>query len=219
MRWIDRGPEPASVAGYAQQFTQGWIDYFQHRVGPRPEDFHWVEFRPALGSRSSNICWYCERKCYVDSQAVDRAATVDHFRPISRFPALAYAWDNWVYSCRRCNGEENKGNGWPETGYVDPCAAVAGERPDRYFDYDVDTGEIIPREGLLGDDRLRAVHTIADLGLNKLDVRFYRFDHTKRFMEDLAALPISDRRQFVAFVHRTTSRIWWSDPNGSQAIA
>ena len=194
MRWVDRGPEPDGVAGYAGRFTQGWIDYVENRVGPRPEDSHWREFRPALAGRSGGICWYCERQC----SAGDRAPTVDHFRPISRFPALAYEWSNWVFSCRRCN-EDNKDNKWPETGYVDPCADVEAERPERYFDYDTATGEIIPKDGLARADRLKAVHTINDLGLNKLDVRYYRFAHTRRFIADLQTLPPADRRAFVAW--------------------
>ena len=196
MRWVDRGPEPGGVAGYAAQFTQGWIDYFEHRVGGRPEDFRWVEFRSTLGSRSNNICWYCERQCSA-AESRERAPTVDHFRPISRFPSLAYSWSNWIFSCRRCN-EDYKGNKWPETGYVDPCSDAVAERPERYFDYDAATGEIIPKDGLAGDDRLKAVHTINDLGLNKLDVRYFRFDHTQRFIEDLQTLPASDRQDFVA---------------------
>lgn len=197
MRWIDRGPEPGGVAGYAQQFTQGWVDYFQNSVGSRPEDFRWVEFRSTLASRSNNICWYCERFCHTDAESRERAPTVDHFRPISRFPALAYAWSNWIFSCRRCN--ENKDDGWPGPGYVDPCTAVVEERPDRYLDYDTATGEIIPKDGLAGDDRLRAVRTINDLGLNKLDILSGRFDHTRRFVEDLSELPVEDRQDFIAF--------------------
>ena len=197
MRWVDRGPEPAGVAGYAAQYTQGWIDYFENRVGARPEDSHWREFRPALGSRSSNICWYCERQC--DANVGERAPTVDHFRPLRRFPSLAYQWSNWVFSCRRCN-EDNKRDGWPDTGYVDPCADDVAERPERYFDYDVLTGEIVPKIGLTGDARQRALHTINDLGLNKLDVRYHRFDHTRRFIRDLRAMPIGDRRDFVAYL-------------------
>ena len=198
MRWVDRGPEPGRVAGYAGQFTQGWIDYFENSVGGRPSDFFWAEFRSTLGSRITNICWYCERQCSADSQAGDSAPTVDHFRPLSRFPALAYVWSNWVFSCRRCNSDENKGNGWPETGYVDPCAAVVAERPERYFDYDAKTGEIIPKGGLAGDARLKAVRTINDLGLNKLDVQHYRFYHTQRFIKDLRKLPVGDRQDLVA---------------------
>ena len=197
MRWIDRGPEPGGAARYASRFTQGWIDYFDNKVGWRPEDYYWREFRTALGSRSNNICWYCERLCYADADSRERAPTVDHFRPISKFPALAYVWPNWVFSCRRCN-EDYKGNQWPEQGYVDPCADDVGERPERYFDYDAETGEIIPKTGLIGDARRKAWHTIEDLGLNKLDVRYYRFDHTQRFISDLSSLPVEDRQDFIA---------------------
>ena len=198
MRWIDRGPEPDGVFGYAGRFTQGWIDYFENRAGGRPEDSYWRGFRPALGSQTNNICWYCERQCYAGAESGGRAPTVDHFRPISKFPALAYVWSNWVFSCRRCN-EDYKGNQWPEQGYVDPCADDVGERPERYFDYDAETGEIIPKTGLIGDARQKAWHTIEDLGLNKLDVRYYRFDHTQRFIEDLRALPVRDRQDFANF--------------------
>ena len=197
MKWVDRGPEPAGVAGYAQQFTQGWIDYFVNRTGSRPEDSHWRESRPALGSRTNGVCWYCERKCSAAADTGGRAQTVDHFRPISRFPALAYAWSNWIFSCRRCN-EDNKDNQWPEWGYVDPCAAVPEERPEHYFDYDTATGEIIPKGGLVDHARRKALRTIYDLGLNKLDVLYYRLDHTQRFMRDLQAMPDGDREDFVA---------------------
>ena len=196
MKWVDRGPEPDGVAGYARRFTQGWIDYFESRVGERPEDSCWREFRPTLGSRTNGVCWYCERLCYADGEAGAHAPTVDHFRPLSRFPALAYAWSNWIFSCRRCN-EDNKDNGWPEWGYVDPCADDAAERPEHYFDYDPATGEIIPKGGLAEDSRRKAVRTIDNLGLNKLDIRFHRFDYTQRFLRDLRKMPDSDRQAFI----------------------
>ena len=174
------------------------LNIFQNRAGGRPDDSCWRGFRSALGSQTNNICWYCERQCYAGAESGGRAPTVDHFRPISKFPALAYVWSNWVFSCRRCN-EDYKGNQWPEQGYVDPCADDVGERPERYFDYDAETGEIIPKTGLIGDARQKAWHTIEDLGLNKLDVRYYRFDHTQRFVSDLSSLPVEDRQDFIAF--------------------
>lgn len=205
MRWIDRGAEPAEVAGYAQQFTQGWIDYFQNRTGDRPSDFLWSIFRPGLGSRSKNVCWYCERMC--DAETGGRTPTVDHFRPISRFPHLAYEWSNWVFSCRRCNGE-NKRDSWPDLGYVDPAATEVGERPERYFDYDAATGEIIPKPGLTGDARERARQTITDLGLDKLDVMYNRFVLMNMFIQDLLSLETEDRRayadRFVQQAHEYT---------------
>ena len=196
MHWIDRGPEPADVAQYARQYTPGWVDYFQSGAGERPTDFLWSLFRPALGQSSNNNCWYCERQCDF---AGDLAPTIDHFRPLSLFPQLAYAWANWIFSCRRCNSDNKKDN-WPEPGYVDPCAADVAERPERYFDYDAETGEIIPMNGLSGAALQRARHTINDLGLNKLDVMYYRLQWTRQFLADLLALPVSERQAFAEYI-------------------
>ena len=202
MRWIDRGPEPNGVEEYDHQFTQGWVEYFRDRAGGRPDDSYWREFRRTLGDSSANNCWYCERLCLREVYDGGRAPTVDHFRPLSRFPELAYRWSNWIFSCYRCNAD-NKGDSWPNEGYVDPSAANEEERPERYFDYDAVTGEIIPMPELPSEARERAQRTIDDLGLNKLDLRFYRLDWTRRFIEDWKALPIEDRPAFTAFARRS----------------
>ena len=198
MRWIDRGPEPDGVAGYGRQFGQGWVDYFRHQIGGRPTDSYWREFRTALGSRSGGLCWYCERRCEPASEMGGKSATVDHFRPLCRFPELAYEWSNWIFSCYRCNSE-NKQDKWPASGYVDPSADDEREQPERYFDYDALTGEIIPHPGLTGRDKRKAEGTIDDLGLNKIDVRFYRLDWTRQFMADLRMLPTEARADFVDY--------------------
>ena len=170
MRWIDRGPEPATVADYARQFTLGWVNYFQNSIGGRPTDSYWGDYRATLGAQSGDICWYCERKCGADAPVGSAAPTIDHFRPLSRFPELAYAWSNWVFSCHRCN--QNKGCGWPETGYVDPCAAVVAERPEQYFEFDA--GDIIPKNGLAPAEQRKAWATIDDLRLNNPVLKGYR---------------------------------------------
>ncbi len=196
LRWVDRGPEPAGVAGYASQFKPGWIDYFQNHVGGRPTDFYWSRFRSILGSRTNNICWYCERQCVASDESGGKAPTVDHFRPISKFPALAYDWSNWIFSCHRCN-VDNKGDQWPEAGYVDPCAFHASGRPERYFDFDPVTGEILPRKDLSENARRMALDTINDLGLNKLDVRYYRLEWTRQFVNDLLSFPVPQQRTVI----------------------
>ena len=195
MRWIDRGPEPAGVAQYARQYTQGWIDYSQNRTSDRPTDHHWGEFRPALGNRSNNTCWYCERLCYADAEIGERAPTVDHFRPISRFPQLAYAWSNWIFSCKRCN--DHKADRWRVAGYVDPCADADEERPDQYFDYEPDTAHIVPKSGLSVDARRKAQDTIDDLNLNRLELRWDRHDLTLRLLAAFAEQPPDQRQTFV----------------------
>ncbi len=199
MRWVDRGPKPDGVDGYARQFTQGWVDHFRNDIGGRPTDSYWREFRPRLGMQSDGNCWYCERRCEPASEVGGKAATVDHFKPRSRFPELTYEWTNWVFSCRRCN-EDSKGDRWPAVGYVDPGAVGECERPERYFAYDMLTGEIVPHPNMKGDGKERAESTINDLGLNQIDVRFYRLDWTRQFVEDLRTLPPQDREALIGFV-------------------
>ena len=88
---------------------------------------------------------------------------------------------------------------WPALGYVDPGAGDERERPERYLDYDPLTGEIVPHASLAGNDRRKAEGTIADLGLNKIDVLFYRLDWTRRFVADLRALPADARTEFADY--------------------
>ncbi len=195
MRWVDRGPEPGGVAEYARQFTQGWVDYFQNQTGERPTDFLWGIFRPVLGTRTNDICWYCERQCNVGAESGGSTPTVDHFRPLSRFPRLAYEWSNWIFSCQRCN--HNKANKWPDLGYVDPCAADATERPDRYFDYDMLTGDIVPKRSLPSAAQRRAWDTIDDLGLNNLDVKIHRLECIQEFWNGVTSQPFSYRQTFI----------------------
>ena len=201
MQWIDRGPEPDGIQEYSQQYTQRWVRHFENGGGVRPNDSHWREFRNLLGSFSGNTCWYCGRLCLRDADDGGKAPTVDHFRPLVRYSALAYQWHNWMFSCRRCN-VENKGDKWPDSGYVDPSAADEQEQPARYFYYDAKTGEIIPKPRLSPEARERALHTIDDLGLNKLDVRWYRLHWTRQFVADWRELPAGDRIALAAFATR-----------------
>ncbi len=201
MRWVDRGVAPDGVDGYARQFTQGWVDHFRNGIGGRPTDHYWSQFRQGLRIRFNNNCGYCERECDTEAEIGGRTSTVDHFVPLNHEPERAYDWSNWVFSCRRCNGEYKQGR-WPDVGFVDPCADDATNRPDQYFDCLQETGEITAKPGLTEQRRQRANTTIADIGLNELDVRFYRFDWIRTLREDLMSLPISDRQALVAFYVR-----------------
>ena len=199
MRWVDRGPEPNGVAGYRRQFTQGWVDHFVHRSSGRPNDAYWGQFRPELRLRFSAKCGYCERRCDDMANDGDLSPTVDHFRPLNRCPQLAYQWTNWIFSCRACNNDF-KADKWPETGYVDPCALDTDERPERYFDCDETTGEIILKVGLNEVQNRRARNTRDDLNLNRADLQEERLDSIIRFKDDLLRFPAEDRQAFADFM-------------------
>ena len=190
MRWVDRGAEPDGVAGYRRQFTQGWVDYFEHRAGGRPTDSYWRQFRPELSRRFDGKCGYCERRCEDAAESGGLSATVDHFRPISHRPRLVYRWSNWIFSCSRCNGEKDAQ--WPADGFVDPCAFPMAERPDECFDYDFRTGALIPKAGLADADRRRAMRTISAIGLNKWDILIRRAEWVREIQGQLMQKPYSE---------------------------
>ena len=98
-----------------------------------------------------------------------------------------------------CN-EEYKRDWWPDGGYVDPAAAEAVERPEFYFDYDLMTHDVIPRDGLSGDELRRAWDTIDYLGLNRLDVRYRRQDTIRQLIEDIRKLPVEERLALAEYL-------------------
>lgn len=200
MRCVDRGSEPAGVDEYRRRYTQGWVDHFQSGMGQRSPDLanHWRDFRDELGARFNGKCGYCERACDAVPDNIGIAPTLDHFRPINRFPELAYEWTNWVFSCRRCN--DFKGGKWPESGYIDPCPADLADCPEEYLDVDADTGSLLPKSTLASSDKAKAQYTIDDIGLNQLDMLIYRLRWIRDFRADLGQMPTrADRQALIDF--------------------
>jgi len=155
MHSVDRGPEPARLKPIRRRLTPAWVRHYRMHQGNRPGDARWREFQLELSDAFFSLCGYCETECKGE---------VDHFRPKSREPELAYEWTNWVLACHTCN--QAKAEKWPAGGYVDPCAKRAPERPESFFDFDTTTGEIKPKEDLSEGRRRRARRMIEDLNLN-----------------------------------------------------
>ena len=157
MHWVDRGPEPAGLGQTRSVYTPRWVQYYTARVGKKPTDSYWLNFRDELDSVFKGLCAYCEEFAKGE---------VDHFKPKSRFPDLVYYWTNWLFVCHECN--HSKLDKWPADGYVDPCAIADSERPERYFFFNTKTGHITPKRNLPPKSFLKAQETIEDLGLNDM---------------------------------------------------
>lgn len=109
-----------------------------------------------------------------------------------------YNWDNLVYGCQACNGV--KGGQWARDGdnavsYIDPCVDPGSEcSPDSVFAYELDTGRIVVRAEVTGNDRTNALQTIEDLALNfprePIETRQYHAGARRVSLADL-------RRQWV----------------------
>ena len=75
---------------------------------------------------SQGKCAYCESLINAS-----RSQQVEHFKPKSLFPSLAYDWNNYFLACNGCNGA--KLDKWPEAGdYVCPDQG----QPATLFEFD-----------------------------------------------------------------------------------
>ena len=155
MHYVDRGLEPRGLKKYRDDYTQRWVEYYEQGIGSKPKDSHWRKFNKNLGKVFSFLCGYCEKDCKGE---------VDHFRPKSRFPQKVYEWSNWVFSCHDCNNI--KGGKLPNGGYIDPCTRTPSFRPEKFFEFDLKTGEIKPKSKLNGRQWQKARTMIDDLKLN-----------------------------------------------------
>ncbi|HRW09823.1 MAG TPA: TIGR02646 family protein [Caldilineaceae bacterium] len=88
--------------------------------------------------------------------------TIEHFRPVSQFPRLAYTWANLFICCDRCQASKrerfNRLLLKPDT---------PDYRFERYFVVNYRTGEIEVNPGAPEQDQQRAQFTIEVYALNE----------------------------------------------------
>lgn len=175
--------------------TRGFKSHAKHTLPPPGHEFPAVwrsstALKKALAAMSDGHCAYCQA-------SVEDAGpgAVEHFRPKSLFPTLAYDWHNYFYSCERCN--TFKSNKWPNDGqYV---------RPD---EGDPSLRFVFTRRG-----RVRAAprdpaarHTVRDFDLNRAPLATKRrtaIGTSLRMIQHIVSMPgitPAQRRQ-LALMH------------------
>jgi uncharacterized protein (TIGR02646 family) len=114
-----------------------------------------------LGEEENAHCSFCDG---FPIQPVS-ANSIEHFRPKSLFPLLAYAWENLFYCCSKC--QESKLEDFDER-LLKPD--VLDYSFEYYFQYDSKTGKIVSNPDRLESnfqDFQRAEKTIELYGLNE----------------------------------------------------
>jgi len=185
-------PRPAVPTTLTSEVVRNLAESLRNRVQAgealQSKDFdssYWRadDVKSALSKMHSGKCCYCERK-----RDEKRETDVEHFRPkalVSDDPShpgywwLAYEWENYFHSCKKCN-QEHKKNQFPlmdgSSRANTPDADLAGERPflinpekengEEFiiFEWTKARGIFVKAVGF--DDELRGYTTIKILGLN-----------------------------------------------------
>lgn len=163
---------------------EAWgLDYEQKKLQNPKYEFQWrkkvySDLIELLLIMTKKHCSFCDSSP-MRSQIRE---TIEHFRPKSLFPRLAYQWENLFACCGRC--QDAKGDKFDELLL----------KPDeieyeftRYFFFDAQTGELMPQPQATPEDQNRAVVTIQLYKLNE----FGRPDARLTVLEMSAALQYS----------------------------
>lgn len=202
MRSVLRSPAPGLFVNLRAAYTQ-WGNLSSQDRG---------RIRSELTRDFGETCAYCQQSCSPPHRSRAESPneeSIDHFRPISRFPDLWLDWPNLIYACHECN--QNKGNKWPGIGdsydeisnrllssedsryvpvseYVSPNESVSQRPAQQFFDFDADTGEIVPSEQLDPEEWSVAQRTIWDLELNSKYLRNLRLERLQWLEDELKAI-------------------------------
>jgi uncharacterized protein (TIGR02646 family) len=122
--------------------------------------FDWPQFEnksvrewvlPELRNMAQGHCSFCDGFPLEPTSK----EPIEHFRPKSEFPKLAFSWDNLFYCCENC--QSSKGELWNDL-LLKPDAEDF--EFDRYFDFDTTNGAIRPNRFSSEADQERARVTI-----------------------------------------------------------
>jgi uncharacterized protein (TIGR02646 family) len=157
-------------------FTVFAPDVLAQKLGRAEFPAIWGKQKEAIAAMSCRKCVYCEWT--INAPA---AAHVEHFKPKTLFPSLAYDWTNYFLGCPGCNCA--KYDKWPKRGgYIRPDKGD----PARHFVFSED-GKVKPASPHSSAERM-----IKDLDLN----RTWLSDERKQNIEKMLTLLDQARRFF-----------------------
>jgi len=154
MMKFTRGRRP----GYLDDYRRWGRKYAEQRRQGNTE-FKWRtsvkdKLKMDLAKLTASHCSFC------DSYPLGQE-TIEHFRPRSQFPKLAYVWHNLFLCCEACQGAKDDGF---DKKLLKPDRR--GYNFEHYFIVNFKTGEIEVNPSASVDDQERARITIAMYNLN-----------------------------------------------------
>ncbi|HEU4404114.1 MAG TPA: HNH endonuclease [Polyangiaceae bacterium] len=192
--------------------VKGFVRWAPH-VLPKPKGKKAPEFpavwrdgqvKRAISKMSNGYCAYCQTSVSANHPG-KVPGQVEHFKPKSRFPTLAYDVNNYFLVCGACNLKKH--DQWPRGGYVRPDRADPAKR--FVFDEDgsiraarsrdVQAQQTIDDFGLQrrGLKKLRRVMIKAQLRTLRLTLQLPRVRLTKRQLDRWLVKPFSPLSEAV----------------------
>lgn len=136
MIYIEKDNTPPSILiqnkdQWTEELKNNIVEYGEYEKIPLSiKNSMWVHYRhqdikEKLFASSHQKCAFCEAK-----PAESGNIEVEHFKPKSLYPELAFEWDNFLPVCRKCN--DSKSN--HDTG-KEPIVDPSSDDPETIFTY------------------------------------------------------------------------------------
>ncbi len=208
---VRRSPTPAVLEQNKVQWTKRLLAARGEAREKALTRYRHRQIKKALTLMFSGKCCYCESKIsHVDY------GHIEHFRPKSCFPELAFEWSNLFLACGVCNGTGFKGASFPTADQGGPLLDPCHDEPSEHLRFDFD-----PRTMLASvyGTAPRGETTARLLGLNRPELRAYRSQQVlklhvlQRFAESdeqartLLAEAVHENAEYAAF-----ARALFDDP-------
>ena len=177
---------PAGPEWLAEHWVEWGAEFAERRAADTAYCFQWKQWQgqrvnqrllPLLSEMTEGHCAYCD--WFPMDTGTD--PTIDHFKPKSRFPLVAYCWENLYLCCRLC---QEKADALFTEQLLRPDEADYGF--ERFFIYNHSDGTLSPSPGASATNQERARLTVEILKLNSRGRPAARKRELDRF-RDLAA--------------------------------
>ncbi|MDM8563142.1 hypothetical protein QUF54_07295, partial [Candidatus Marithioploca araucensis] len=176
MEKINRTEVPDWLKEKWQERGEKWQS--KYASTKKSKDFQWYrnknqgydELVHELSEMTQYHCSFCD--AYPMGSRIPHS--IEHFKPKTKFPLLAYQWDNFFLCCGIC---QKKGDHFDED-LLKPDAENYDF--DKYFDIKWDTGELIPNSDASEKDQRRAEITIRLYKLNEYGKPDDRIEELKK---------------------------------------
>lgn len=181
---VNKTEEPQFFRDYKKRNTpKSWKD-FSYDIKRQLKEYM-LENEYEYKNEEGSYCPYCELKINLEN------SQIEHIYPKDKFPEKLMEYSNYLVACiSPVTCGQNKGNSW-ENYFINPTI----EDPEKYLEYNLSSGEIIPKEK--DESKLeykKAKLTIDLLNLNQKKLRDIR---KKIILECLGTLNyVKDYDQF-----------------------
>ena len=153
---VNKYKEPDFLLEYKRKYSpKSWIEY--NKDGIRSEIKKNILFL-----EQEEYCPYCEKRIYDDE------GHIEHIKPRDLYPKEFESYNNLIVSC----DEKNSCGKYKRNNYSNNLINPVIDDPDEYFDYNIASGEIIPKNNdESSKEYIRAIYTIETLNLNCYELK------------------------------------------------